>query len=125
MDFDAGMIYNSILCEKGILKEPLHFQFVLGAAGGMAATVENLVFLKSYTDTIPHGQHWVLVRACSNNVGYNSDGWSYKGRNGRQCNVFKGEMAKSNKHLVVRAANIIGKGNEVATPDEAGNIKFK
>ena len=46
--FDAGMIYNALYyLKKGILKAPLHFQFVLGAAGGMDATVENLVFLKS------------------------------------------------------------------------------
>ena len=31
--FDAGMIYNALYyLKKGLLKEPLHFQFVLGAA---------------------------------------------------------------------------------------------
>ena len=45
--FDAGMIYNALYyAQKGILKEPLHFQFVLGAPGGVATTVENLVYLK-------------------------------------------------------------------------------
>ena len=45
--FDAGMISNALYyLKKGFLKAPLHFQFVLGAAGGMDATVENLVFLK-------------------------------------------------------------------------------
>ena len=46
--FDAGMVYNALYyLKKGFLKAPLHFQFVLGAAGGTAATVENLVYLKS------------------------------------------------------------------------------
>lgn len=29
--------------KKGIIKEPMHVQFVLGAPGGIAATIENLV----------------------------------------------------------------------------------
>ena len=54
--FDAGMIYNAqYYVKKGILKEPLHYQFVLGAAGGIAATVENLVFLKNL---IPESSTW-------------------------------------------------------------------
>ena len=54
--FDGGMVYNSLYyLKKGVLKAPLHYQFVLGAAGGMAATIENLVFLKSL---IPEGSTW-------------------------------------------------------------------
>ncbi|NTW73073.1 MAG: 3-keto-5-aminohexanoate cleavage protein, partial [Eubacteriaceae bacterium] len=54
--FDAGMIYNALYyLKKGVLEAPLHFQFVLGAAGGMTATVENLVFLKNL---IPEGSTW-------------------------------------------------------------------
>ncbi|MGD9210630.1 MAG: 3-keto-5-aminohexanoate cleavage protein, partial [Desulfobacteraceae bacterium] len=54
--FDAGMVYNALYyLKKGILKAPLHFQFVLGAPGGMTATVENLVFLKSL---IPADSTW-------------------------------------------------------------------
>jgi uncharacterized protein (DUF849 family) len=46
--FDTGMVYNALYYVKqNALEPPLHFQFVLGAAGGMTATVENLVFLKS------------------------------------------------------------------------------
>ena len=56
--FDGGMIENAkYYMKKGVLKAPVHFQFVLGAAGGMAATVENLVFLKNQ---IPAGS---LVRS--------------------------------------------------------------
>ena len=54
--FDAGMIYNSLYyAKKGVLKTPIHYQFVLGAAGGMTATVENLLFLKNL---IPEGSTW-------------------------------------------------------------------
>jgi uncharacterized protein (DUF849 family) len=45
--FDAGMLYNALYyVKKGIIKEPIHVQFVLGAPGGTAATIENLVYLK-------------------------------------------------------------------------------
>lgn len=41
------MIYNSLYyIKKGVLKEPVHYQFVLGVKRGTAATVENLVYLK-------------------------------------------------------------------------------
>lgn len=54
--FHGGMVYNALYyLEKGILKAPLHFQFVLGAAGGLASTIENLVYLKSL---IPEGSTW-------------------------------------------------------------------
>src|SRR5699024_1656831 len=54
--FDAGMVYNALYyLKKGVLQEPLHFQFVLGAPGGMTATIENLVFLKSL---IPENSTW-------------------------------------------------------------------
>ena len=46
--FDTNMIKNAVrYAQRGCLAEPLHFQFVLGTYGGMAATVENLVFLRS------------------------------------------------------------------------------
>ncbi|WP_254842774.1 3-keto-5-aminohexanoate cleavage protein [Bacillus sp. MRMR6] len=39
--FDAGMLYNALhYVKKGTIKEPMNVQFVLGAPGGMAATVK-------------------------------------------------------------------------------------
>lgn len=46
--FDTNMIKNAVRnVKRGFLAQPLHFQFVLGTYGGMEATVENLVFLRS------------------------------------------------------------------------------
>lgn len=46
--FDTAMIKNAVRnAKRGLLDEPLHFQFVLGTYGGMAGTVENLIFLRS------------------------------------------------------------------------------
>jgi Uncharacterized conserved protein len=46
--FDGGMIENAkYYIKKGILKPPHNFQLVLGAAGGIPGTVQNLIFLYS------------------------------------------------------------------------------
>lgn len=46
--FDTAMIKNAVRnVKRGLLADPLHFQFVLGTYGGMAGTVENLLFLHS------------------------------------------------------------------------------
>lgn len=46
--FDSSMIKNAVRnVQRGYLEDKLHFQFVLGTYGGMAATVENLMFLRS------------------------------------------------------------------------------
>lgn len=123
--FDAGMIYNAkYYVRKGILKEPLHYQFVLGAAGGMAATVENLVFLKSL---IPKESTWSALGVGRGHIPIMLAAIAMSGhiRVGMEDNIMfsKDELAKSNKQLVVRAANIIrDSGNEIATPDDAREI---
>ena len=33
--------------KTGVLQTPAHYQFVLGAAGGMGASIENLLYLKN------------------------------------------------------------------------------
>jgi len=44
--YDAGMINNTaFMIQRGLLTPPVYIQFVLGILGGMAATIENLVFL--------------------------------------------------------------------------------
>lgn len=54
--FDGGMIQNAIhYIKTGVLKAPCHFQIVLGCAGGLPSTVENLVFLRNM---LPEGSTW-------------------------------------------------------------------
>jgi 3-keto-5-aminohexanoate cleavage enzyme len=44
--FEVGMVYTCLrFLEKGLLKPPLHFQFVLGVLGGMPATAKSLLHL--------------------------------------------------------------------------------
>ena len=50
------MIQNAIhYIKTGVLKAPCHFQIVLGCAGGLPSTVENLVFLRNM---LPEGSTW-------------------------------------------------------------------
>lgn len=123
--FDAGMIYNSLYYEKkGVLKTPIHYQFVLGAAGGSAATVENLVYLKNL---LPEGSTWGALGIGKQHVPIMLAAVAMGGhlRVGMEDNVYygPGDLARSNAQLVERAANIIKiAGNEVATPEDAKKI---
>lgn len=123
--FDAGMIYNALYYKKkGFLKEPIHYQFVLGAAGGTAATVENLVYLKNL---IPEGSTWSALGIGKGHVPIMLAALAMGGhiRVGMEDNVMFGpeQLADSNAQFVTRAANLIKEsGFEVATPDEARNI---
>lgn len=123
--FDAGMIYNAkYYIEKGVLVEPVHYQFVLGAPGGVAATVENLVYLKNL---IPENSTWSAFGIGKGHIPIMLATIAMGGhiRVGMEDNVMfaKGQLAKSNKQFVVRAANLIKEsGKKVATPDEAREI---
>lgn len=123
--FDAGMIYNALYyMKKGVLKAPLHFQFVLGAAGGMAATVENLVFLKNL---IPEGSTWGALGIGKGHLPilYATLALGGHVRVGMEDNIYygPGRLAKSNVEFVERAKRLIEEmGKEVATPDDARQI---
>jgi len=123
--FDTGMVYNALYyLKKGILKEPLYFQFVLGAAGGIDATVENLVFLKSL---IPASSIWGALGIGKGHLSIMYTTLALGGhiRVGMEDNIYysKGVLAKSNMEFVERAKRIVTEINkEVATPDEARAI---
>lgn len=123
--FDAGMVYNAIYyMKKGILKPPLHFQFVLGAAGGMDATVENLVFLKNL---IPEGSTWGALGIGKGHLPILYTALALGGhvRVGMEDNILyaKGVLAKSNVEFVERTKRTAAEMNkQIATPDEARAI---
>ena len=123
--FDSGMFYNAMYyLKKGVLEEPLHFQFVLGAPGGTAATVENLVYLKSL---IPDNSTWSALGIGAGHLPilYTTLALGGHVRVGMEDNLkySKDELAESNKQFVERAVRIIKEMNkEPATPDEARQI---
>lgn len=123
--FDAGMIYNALdLRKRGILRDPMHFQLVLGVKGGIAVSVDNLVYMHSLLPKdctwgavgIGHGQMPIMLATIA--MGGHL-------RVGMEDNVMmqKGVLAKSNVEFVKRAIDLIHLvGKEVATPDEAREI---
>jgi uncharacterized protein (DUF849 family) len=123
--FDAGMVYNAeYYLKKGILDAPAHYQFVLGAPGGMTATVENLVFLKSL---IPKDATWSALGIGKGHLPILYAALALGGniRVGMEDNIFyaKGVLAKSNAEFVERAKRIAGEmGKEIASPADTRKI---
>lgn len=123
--FDAGMVYNTIYyMKKGILQTPCHYQIVLGAAGGMTNTIENLVYLKNI---LPEGSTWAAAGIGAGHMPIMLATIAMGGhlRVGLEDNVFyhRGVPAESNAQLVARAKRLLEEaGLEAATPDEARKI---
>ncbi len=123
--FDAGHIYNMIHYQKvGVLEAPLHFQFIMGAAGGIDATVENLVFLKSI---LPPGSTWGAAGLSKAHIPIMLATLALGGhlRVGLEDNIYfdHGVKATCNAQLVERAADLIKLSNfDIATPDEAREL---
>ena len=123
--FDGGMVYNAIhYIKTGVLKAPCHFQLVLGAAGGLTNTVENLVYLKSL---LPEGSTWAGCGIGAGHMPIMMATIALGGhlRVGMEDNVMwqKGVPAQSNAQFVTRAKQLLEmNGLEAATPDEARQI---
>lgn len=119
--FDAGMLYNSLYyMKKGLIQSPPHYQFVLGAAGGTAATVENLVYLKSL---LPAECTWSAFGIGKEHLPILFAAIALGGhvRVGLEDNVYyaKGQLA-TNVQFVERAVRIVKEaGKQPATPAEA------
>ena len=123
--FDASFIYNALYYQKkGVLKAPMHFQFCMGAAGGTAASVENLVYLKSL---IPQESTWSAFGIGAGHLPILLTTIAMGGhvRVGMEDNVLyaKGRLAKSNAEFVERAVRLIKEANRTpATTDDAREI---
>jgi len=123
--FDTNMIKNAVRCAKeGNLVNPLHFQFVLGTYGGMAATVENLVFLRSM---LPENSTYSVSGIGAGSVpmmmaalAMGADGI----RVGLEDNVYMSKGVPATNVLQVERAVQLAKlaGREVATAQEAREL---
>lgn len=127
--YDASMINNiAYFRNKGILTGPVYIQFVMGIQGGIPATVDNLVFLRTTAERLLEdsftwsvaaaGKHQMPIAAVPLAMGGNV-------RVGLEDNLYirPHQLAKSNAEQVHAAATMAGiLGREVATPDEARAI---
>lgn len=123
--FDGGMIQNAIhYIKTGVLKAPCHFQIVLGCAGGLPSTVENLVFLRNM---LPEGSTWAACGIGHGHLPIMMATIAMGGhlRVGMEDNVYyrKGVLADNNAQFVARAKHLLEEADlQAATPDEAREI---
>ena len=123
--FDAGMMGAvEYYAKNGFLKEPVHYQFVLGVAGGMPGDSESLGYL---LPKMIHGSTWSItgigkyhMPAMLLGLAEGADGL----RVGLEDNIYfdKGVLA-TNTQLVERACRLGELANRsIATASEAREI---
>lgn len=123
--FERGMIDTAAtLAKKGLIKTPMHFDFVLGVQGAMPATVEDLAHM---VRSIPAGSTWTVAGIGRHEFPMAAAAIIMGGhaRVGLEDNTYtsKGQLAKSNAELVEKVVRLAKElGREVATPDEAREI---
>ncbi|KAB3534704.1 3-keto-5-aminohexanoate cleavage protein [Alkaliphilus pronyensis] len=123
--FERGMIDNALrLVKKGLLKTPLHFDFVLGVPGACPGTPEDLIHMLQF---IPKDSTWTVAGIGRHELSLGVMGIILGGhvRVGFEDNIYyeKGRLATSNAELVERIVRIAKEmGRAVATPDEARDI---
>jgi len=123
--FDVGMIATCLrLANRGLLKEPMHFQFVLGTPAGSPATPGSLLHMLGM---IPEGSTWSVAGIGPGQLPLAVIAMAMGGhaRVGLEDNIYysRGVLAESNARLVERVVRIAGEyGREVATPGEAREI---
>ena len=123
--FETGMIQNALsLVKKGLLREPVHFDLVLGVPGAMPGTAKNLMHL---VESLPQGATWTAAGIGRAELPLAVMAIVLGGhvRVGFEDNIYysKGVLATSNAELVARVVRIAKEcGREVATPSEARKI---
>jgi len=122
--FDVGFISQGIkLIEQGLVKEPAHFQLVLGVDGGVPASPENLVHMRNQ---LPPNATFVVAGMTKWQLPMTTMAILMGGhiRVGLEDNIYlaKGKLAR-NEELVARARHLAEElQREVATPIEARQI---
>ena len=127
--YDVGHLYNAAyLLTTGVLKPPLHIQFVHGILGGIGTHVEDLMHMKRTADRL-FGENytWSVIGAGRFEFGLCTVALVLGGhvRVGMEDNLYlsKGRLARSNAEMVEKMVRIARElGREPATPDEARKI---
>jgi 3-keto-5-aminohexanoate cleavage enzyme len=124
--YESGMLETAFrLMKQGVLREPLHFQFVLGVPGGMSGDPRNLMHLVSLLPS--HQFHWGVAGIGKYQLPLAVQSMVMGGhvRVGFEDNIFyhKGELAQSNAQLVSRISRIAQElGREIATPEQTREL---
>ncbi|HEY3498456.1 MAG TPA: 3-keto-5-aminohexanoate cleavage protein [Polyangiaceae bacterium] len=126
--FDVAMLYNaSELVKSGLLRAPVHVQFVLGLKNALPARRELLEFLVRELASVLPGATWTAAGIGRHQLTVNR--WSLElgghARTGLEDNVRFDEerLAASNAELVARVAELAGEyGRRAASAAEARAI---
>jgi 3-keto-5-aminohexanoate cleavage enzyme len=122
--FDVGFIQQGKkLIEAGLVRDPAHFQLVMGVDGGIPASPENLLHM---IGQLPPTATYVVAGMARMQLPMTTMAILLGGhvRVGLEDNLYlkKGVLAR-NEELVARARHLADDlGREVATPDEARRI---
>ena len=123
--FDKSMIDMALrLKKKGFIKEPMHFDLVMGVNGGIGGDLRDFVFMRN---SLPQDATYVVAGIGRYEFPLATaaiiDGGHV--RVGFEDNVYlsKGVLAKSNGELVAKVVRIAKElGREIANPSEARKI---
>jgi len=126
--FDLAMLYNAAkLVADGLLKAPVHVQFVLGIPGALPADRQVLEFELAQLQRVLPGATWTAAGIGRHQLTVSEWTLELGGhcRTGLEDNVRfdKDRLAASNAELVKQVADLTDKfGRVVATPTEARRI---
>jgi 3-oxoadipate:acetyl-CoA acetyltransferase len=126
--FDLAMLYNAAnLVAAGLVKTPVHVQFVLGVPNALPADREVLEFEVAQLERVLPGSTWTAAGVGRYQLPVNEWTLELGGhcRTGLEDNVRfdKGRLAASNAELVARVAALTTEfGRPVATPVQARRI---
>lgn len=123
--YDVGMINNiAYFREKGLVKEPIYLQFVMGILGGIPATVDHLVYLVKTAKEQIGDFMWSCAAAGKAQFPLVTAALAMGGhaRVGLEDNLYlkPGVLAKSSAEQVIQLKEIAERlGLEIANSDEA------
>lgn len=124
--YDLGHLYNLVqLLDEAVVQPPLFLQTIFGILGGMGASVENLVHIRTTADRLFGRQNycWSILGAGRHQIPLITVGAIMGGnvRVGLEDSLFlcKGELAKSNAEQVRKIRRILEELSfEIASPSE-------
>jgi 3-keto-5-aminohexanoate cleavage enzyme len=122
--FDVGFIAQGIkLIKQGLVKEPPHFQLVMGVDGGIPASPENLIHMRNQ---LPNNATFVVAGISKSQLPMTAMAILMGGhvRVGLEDNLYlaRDKLAR-NEEFVAEVRHLAEQlQREVATPDEARRI---
>jgi uncharacterized protein (DUF849 family) len=126
--FDLAMLYSTVdLVERGLLKSPVHVQFVMGVKNALPARREILEFEVQQLKALLPDATWTAAGIGRHQLEVNHWTLAMGGhcRTGLEDNVRwdKDTLAKSNAQLVARVASLCGEyGRPVASAEQAREL---